>query len=350
MSRKKTQKRGTRGFISGPLTDTFFLIASPIVGLVLYLILSSDPLMFHEMAEGHPFTSKQIMGTLSLIIIYAHIFIVFFRSHVNPAIFRKFPYRFTLLPVLLFVSIYFSKTALAVIAILAVWWDVYHSSLQTFGIGRIYDKLQGNDLNLGRRLDITLNLLLYAGPIVGGVVFLDHLRLHQNSSGVLNLADLLLGLPPANQMGKYLLALGIPFCIYYVYAYWRLAQKGYRVSYQKVALLVVLALTSLFCWGSNSFGGAFFIMNFFHALQYFFLVWFVEKKNITSLFGMANSPHGQTKALGLFVFIGVACGVWSQTQGALHFSAHSMVCLLLVISIMHFWYDGFIWSVRGGQL
>ena len=50
-------------------------------------------------------------------------------------------------------------------------------------------------------------------------------------------------------------------------------RQGYRVSMQKVWLLASTALCSIYTWGFDSFGQAFFIMNFFHAWQYFALVW-----------------------------------------------------------------------------
>ncbi len=53
-------------------------------------------------------------------------------------------------------------------------------------------------------------------------------------------------------------------------------------------------LVSIYTWGFNTWGEAFFIMNVFHAVQYFGIV--------------------------------------------------------LVMSIMHFWYDGFIWSVQKKQV
>lgn len=342
----------SRGFIAGPLTDTVFLIAAPLVGVVLFLLLAQDPVMFYDLPPSSSFIGKQIIANISFVVIYAHLFITVFRSHTNPAIFRRYPLRFTLVPLVLFGVLWLSPWALAAATILSVWWDVYHSSLQTFGIGRLYDKLQGNDLTVGRRLDIMLNLLFYAGPILGGVTLMDHLSLHQRSTHTFpTLETLLFQVTPAQHSLTYgLLAIGISFTLYYCYAYWRLAKQGYRVSYQKVCLLAILAVVSLVFWGFDAFGGAFFVMNFFHALQYFFLVWFVEKQHITSLFRLTTVRQGQTIALSLFLFIGIAYGVWSQTRGLLHFPQHTMICILLVISLMHFWYDGFVWSVRKNQL
>ena len=68
----------------------------------------------------------------------------------------------------------YSIWAMVIGSVLATFWDVYHSSLQTFGLGRLYDKIAGNDPRVGRRLDIALNLYIYAGPIAAGATLMDH--------------------------------------------------------------------------------------------------------------------------------------------------------------------------------
>ena len=65
---------------------------------------------------------------------------------------------------------------MGVVGVLAVWWDVYHSSLQTFGFGRIYDAKVKNNPTTGRRLDYWMNLFLYLGPVLAGAHFADHIR------------------------------------------------------------------------------------------------------------------------------------------------------------------------------
>jgi hypothetical protein len=143
------------------------------------------------------------------------------------------------------------------------------------------------------------------------------------------------------------LSLGLPFLGYYLYAYWQLSRRGYKVSFQKVALLLTTGLVSIYTWGFNTFGEAFFIMNFFHAWQYFALVWWSEKKNLTRSVGVADRSWGKPLILALFLLIGFGCGFWAETRDAddtILFNA------IMVVAIMHFWYDGFIWSVRKGQV
>ena len=80
------------------------------------------------------------------------------------------------------------------------------------------------------------------------------------------------------------LGIGIPFLVYYVAAYYRLARQGYRVSWQKVILFVTTGSVSVYVWGFRSFFDAFWVMNFFHALQYFAIVFHTEKTNLARLF------------------------------------------------------------------
>ena len=56
------------------------------------------------------------------------------------------------------------------------------------------------------------------------------------------------------------------------------------MSWQKVWLLIITSVVSIYCWGFHSFIDAFWVMNFFHALQYFAIVAFAEKMNLAGLF------------------------------------------------------------------
>ena len=123
----------------------------------------------------------------------------------------------------------------------------------------------------------------------------------------------------------------------------RLVRAGRRVSPQKVVLLVSTALVSLWAWGFNAFGEAFFIANFFHALQYFAIVWITEGGRLSRV--VPTARIGWAKGLVFFGMIGLAgaFGFWADQLADARGPTYA---LLLVVSLMHFWYDGFIWSVR----
>ena len=338
------------GFISGPIFDIVCFITAPLLAVVVVI-----PFVALSSLNSRLFIGVNVVSLRDVFIhavIFSHLFLVFFRSHMNGAIFRLFPLRFVVAPIALFGMIYGSNVALVGVGVLAIWWDVYHSSMQTFGLGRIYDMRKGNDLRIGRRLDQVLNLVMYTGPILGGASLVAHLD-NTKQADVANqyLPQLFRHVPfEASQASRYLtlavLTFSLPFLAYYFFAYWRFYRQGYAVSLQKVFLYAILALVSLVCWGFDSFGEAFFVMNFFHAFQYFAIVWHQEGDNITRRFRLSRVPRGKELSLALFLLLGISYGVWS----GLHARSHAAICVLLVVSILHFWYDGFVWSVRKGQI
>ena len=92
---------------------------------------------------------------------------------------------------------------------------------------------------------------------------------------------------------------------------------------------------------------SFFIMNLFHALQYFGIVWWSEKGNMARLFRLQGRRLAQPMTLALFVGLTAAYGLGVQVMDT---SLTALWALTLVVSVMHFWYDGFIWSVRRQQV
>src|SRR5262245_22403429 len=261
----ETVRSARSGYIASPAGDWFFLIGAPLVAVLAFVPFALFPALTFRTQDLH-FRGSFMDGFIA-VVSYAHLFLVFFRSHANPAIFRTHPFRFVVVPIALFAAVYTSTWALVAIGVLGVWWDVYHSALQTFGIGRIYDLRAGNDLEAGRRLDQVMNVLLYAGPILGGASLGLHMEAFSNFSEVGS--AFFTSIPArasahSRELTLAVFAIGIPFSIYYVAAYWRLARRGYRVSLQKASLYAILAVVSIGCWGFNSFGEAFFVMNFFH--------------------------------------------------------------------------------------
>jgi len=285
------------------------------------------------------------------------LFLVFFRSHANAEIFRTYPIRFTVVPVALLFATALSPWIMGIVGVIAVWWDVYHSSLQTFGFGRIYDAKQKNSPVAGRRLDYWMNLILYTGPVLAGAHFAEHIHASCESLQFLAadpgaMADLLLQHGPAyltthqHYLTITILSIGVPFVIYYLYAYYRLWQQGYHVSWQKCWLLAITGSVSIYVWGFCRFIDAFWVMNFFHALQYFAIVGYTEQANLARLFRLDHFSYGKGLAIVWVVAICFLFGLW----GGYYATGPWMNGIVLTTSIMHFWYDGFIWSVKKKQV
>ncbi len=331
-------------YIVSPTYDWLLFLGSPLIALAAGFFVSSSSFANADY-EFHGFEvigSELLMG----ILIQAHLVAVFFRSHGNPQIRKLHPIRFFVVPVALYLAMVTSNWIFVAVSVTTTFWDVYHSGMQTFGFGRIYDQKIGNDPLVGRYLDWALNILLYAGPIVGGATMMDHFEDFHEFADVGNvfftrIPAMMEGIHGTLAVG--ILTAGFIFVLAYVLAYWRFQQQGYRVSWLKVWLYASTGITSIYAWGFNAFGEAFLIMNLFHAVQYFGIVWAREKSQMTNRLGVAQRSWGKPVALVVFLGLTGGFGYWVETIGT---NAHEVWAITLVVSIMHFWYDGFIWSVR----
>ena len=334
------------GFMVSPLYDGILFIGAPFIALAGALVIMG----------GVPWAMRPatLFGTneawLSLLIsvwTYAHLCAVVFRSHVNRDMYTRFKIRFTVVPLVLFLGLMFSDWLLVTGIVVAVFWDVYHTAMQNFGFCRIYDARQGSFSDKGRKLDIMVNQLLYIGPIVGGLSLAPTLVVVEQYTGLgwffpIEAANFLVFIQP--RLAPLLLVGGTLFFAYYVFSYWQLARQGYRVSRQKVTILFSTGITSVWAWGFLPPFYAFFVSNFYHALQYFGIVWAMEKRNIRRTVGLTGFSSGAWVTFALFLLSLLAAGIAFKYYGT-----HTVrwgLAFFTVVSLMHFWYDGFVWQAN----
>ena len=332
------------------LYDWVFFLAPPVAALWLGAMVGlgdvgrevftwwDQPVTFNSIALG--------------VLIHAHLVIVFWRSHGNADVRRKFKWRMLAVPIVLlavFCASHWSRFALWVTvsaSVLATFWDVYHSGAQTFGFARIYEVRAGNDPLAGRRRDYWINQVLYAGPIVAGATMLDHFEDFGEFEAVQS--AFFVRIPTQMQTHQVyftwaILAVAVVMVLDYVWAAWRDHRSGKVVPWQKVWLLASTGLVSVYAWGFNPWGEAFLIMNAFHAVQYFGIVWATEKGNMQRSLRLSDVPGGRTLTWMTFVVGALLYGLAVEAWGG---SNYWFWRITIVVSLMHFWYDGFIWSVR----
>ncbi len=284
---------------------------------------------------------------------HAHLAAVFIRSHGNRQVLRLHPVRFWVVPVVLWVAIVASAWIAVAASVVATFWDVWHSGAQTFGFARIYDRNAGRPPTDGRTLDFWLNQLLYAGPILAGVSLMDHAVVLGDFEEFDDPLSKLLSVVPIEAEGHastltwVVLVSGTTFVAFYVFRTLRAARLGRGPSKLSVFLVASTGLCSIYTWGLNSWGEAFFIMNFFHAVQYLGLVWAVERRNMTRSLRLEGRPWGGPVLLVLYLGTLLGYGVWVELLDA---DITWLWALTMVVSLMHFWYDAFIWSVRKNQI
>lgn len=330
-------------YLVSPLYDWCWFLLPPFAALCLGIAISGTALCeaTFEVFGFETTAAGLAIGT----IIHGHLVAVLFRSHANPTIFRLYPVRFVAVPIALWIGIMSSAWLAVTATVVATFWDVWHSGAQTFGFARIYDRNAGIAPHVGRRLDFWMNQLLYAGPILAGVTLADHTASFDSYDAV---GATLLTAVPAHIDGvqRYLtwavITGGTLFTLYYAYAHLRLYRAGHRLSPLKLFLVSTTGLCSIYTWGFNSWGEAFVIMNLFHAVQYLALVWATERRRMTQ---RLRAPARVTLAAYLLAVL--AYGFVAEVLGA---GFDGLWAFTIVVSLMHFWYDGFVWSVRKQQV
>jgi hypothetical protein len=327
-------KRGR--YIVSPAYDWTFFLAAPLAALALGIAVS-----------GAGLGSDGAVGFLLGTVIHAHLVAVVFRSHGNGAIRRRYPIRFLVVPAVLWLAIVASPWIAVAATVVATFWDVWHSGAQTFGFARIYERNAGNPPELARSHDFWINQVFYFGPVLAGATLMDHLASFDNFGSI---GDALFASVPAEVAGhrRYLtlgvLVAGGVVLAGYVLAHLRLVRAGYRPSWQKVWLVTTTGAVSIYTWGFNSWGQAFLIMNLFHGVQYLALVWAMEGRRIADRVGLGARPR---VALALYLTSVLAYGLGVQ---ALDASLTLLWAITIVVSLMHFWYDAFVWSVRRAEV
>ncbi len=339
------------GFLQSAPFDGILLIGMPLLSLLLGFAFSRVP----DDSNRIFFLDQPTLITSMALktVIHSHLVIVFFRSHGNPKVKRRHPVRFFVVPALLFLGMFFSLNVLAVAIIVSTYWDAVHSSLQTFGIGRIYDAKAGADVFKGRQLDVWLNHYIYLGPFFCGPLWLAILQIFETlKSGGFAYAEPLARVVAAAQRPLFwLVVLTAPvFLALYVWHVVKRVRSGEKLSWQKYALFATTAVASVWAWGFNSFGQALLVVNTFHAVQYFAIVWWSEKDNLGKLFGTHNFPKARVIAAVGLVIAGLAYGFWfgsaSDFWARSPWARSGVLALTNTVALLHFWYDGFIWSVR----
>ena len=277
---------------------------------------------------------------------WAHLIAVVPRAYFNREVFAAYRTKLTVVPVLLIALLFVSPTALAAAIVVAVFWDVYHSAMQNFGFARLYDMKAGNPPTMLRATDLRLNAVLYVGPLAAGAALAVHLDYFGKFHGTwLAALTAVPGVLEAHNGGIRVVALAVYAIVigWAVIDYTSAIRAGYRFPAHKRATLVVTGAVSILCWGFSPPLVALATINLYHALQYFALVWLKEGGRMTAGSG-GNTGRAALYFWGGSILFGLAYAA-AMTGSATVFLAPFVAC-----SLLHFWYDSFVWSVRKKQV
>lgn len=331
-------------YIGSKKADNLFIIGTPLIALLTIAVVC-EPRMKTGEFLFNPKTPQWLI-VFSMIITQSHVMLVFLRSHMNSNVLKRFPYRFGLIPVLLLASMWLSPVVFGFMAFIALYWDEWHSIMQIFGFGRIYDAKIGNDPNVGRKLDMGMCFVLGLLP---HVILITCIPEEVRTEGLHTYLEL--DVDVAEKYGGYisaarnpLIAFGVGYFVFYILYYRNLAKLGYKFSKAKLSLFATTGISTLIIASFYAVADAAYFGNIYHAFQYYFIVYMSEGSLLPKKFGQKKEINKTTVAICFFIvlWITVLVAVLRTKTESIGFLA----AFWLMTSLLHFWYDGFIWSVR----
>jgi Flp pilus assembly protein TadD len=271
------------------------------------------------------------------------------RAYGDRALFERFKWRFILAPLfLLAVCVAFFWWDLKGILLVVFFWGVWHGLMQTYGFCRIYDAKTGTFDALTRRLDFAMCVIWFATAVALSPYRLsDTLDTYYMCGGPF--------IPPSIiHYGQQLILLGaIAVSVLFLLHFGRMWIVGHRPNPVKVALLV----TSIaFWWYCNNLVANILVgialFEVFHDVQYLSLVWIYNRNRVekdSNIGGFMRFVFRRSGSLiGLYVGLVFAYGSLSYFNAHLGLETVKRILTGVVTAstLLHFYYDGFIWKVR----
>src|SRR5437667_2687484 len=271
------------------------------------------------------------------------------RAYGDRALFERFKWRFILAPLfLLAVCTAFFWWDLKGILLVVFFWGVWHGLMQTYGFCRIYDAKAGTFDSLTRRLDFAMCVIWFATAVALSPYRLsDTLDTYYMCGGPF--------IPPSFiQHGQQLILFAaITVSVLFLAHFGRMWIIGKRPNPVKLALLV----TSIaFWWYCNNLVANILVgialFEVFHDVQYLSLVWIYNRNRVekdSNIGGFMRFVFRRSGSLiGLYVGLVFAYGSLAYINGHLGIDTVKRILTGVVAasSLLHFYYDGFIWKVR----
>jgi Flp pilus assembly protein TadD/branched-subunit amino acid transport protein len=271
------------------------------------------------------------------------------RAYGDRALFERFRWRFIFAPIfLLVVCVAFFWWDLKGILLVVFFWGVWHGLMQTYGFCRIYDAKSGTFDPLTRRLDFAMCVIWF-----GTAVALSPYRV----SDTLDTFYMAGGpfIPPSiiHFGQQFMLFAAIAVSVLFLFHFGRMWMIGKRASPVKLALLV----TSIaFWWYCNNLVANILVgialFEVFHDVQYLSLVWIYNRNRVekdSNIGGFMRFVFRRSGSLiGLYVGLVFAYGSLSFFNAHVGLDAVKRILTGVVTAstLLHFYYDGFIWKVR----
>ena len=271
------------------------------------------------------------------------------RAYGDRDLFARFKTRFIVAPLFLIATCcLFTLRDMSGIVLVVYMWGVWHGLMQTYGFLRIYDSKVGSFAQLTSRLDHWMCLAWF-----GGAVILSPTRSHNVLTAFYKAGGPLIPASAIEGLRIFAVAALVVVNVLFVFHAVRMWRRGSPPSPVK---LLLMATSFGFWWYANVMvehllvGIALF--EIFHDVQYLSIVWMFNQKRTQgegNLTRFVRFLFQRSSALvGVYVGLVFAYGSMNYVAQGLPVETlkQALVGLLLASTLLHFYYDGFIWKVR----
>lgn len=360
--------RPAQNWVLDPIQDFLFIIAAPLICLGLAVLA----MQYYGAARG---ATMVIMAHVVLTV--AHHMPTFIRIYGDLDLLQRFKWNFFLGPV---VPVLFSIGVLGYINyhdypveyflylyIFLALWDPWHFLRQHFGFMRIYDRHNKAPVKLASNMDWAICSIWFVHIMAASADWIPGLLedLYRNTH-----IPLLLILPQGfigalkNITWWLAVAASVVYCGYVVWC----MRRGYYVSIAKLALLLCTFGVMYFTYTPNNlilqlvpawgFKVGFATLGIVHMTQYLAIVWRYDQRIAQQGRARPNwfqKLHSQRTALGValaavvYVLFCIGYGNVITTSHENRWLMSALLAVGFTSTLMHYYFDGFIWRVRHQQ-
>ncbi len=325
-------------WIIGATWDLVLFIGTPL------LIL---PLMW---VSRHHYSDQTIFALVTAFGATGHHLPGMMRAYGDRALFRRFRLRFTLVPALLLaisLPLLFTELRQGMIVIL-LFWGFWHGLMQVYGFVRIYDAKAGVHDPRTARLDWMACFAWFGAGLINsdGRVF-QILEVFYQTGGPVIPGDWIAGFRTAWNAGT--LIVTVAFLHHMI-----IGLANSRPP--NLVKLLTLAISIAYWWFAmvmiDNIVIGLALFELFHDVQYLAIVWVFNQKRVD------HDPHvgGFSRflfrrsggMLGLYVGLVLGYGFLGnlQAQTSIKSLQNALVALVWTSTLLHFYFDGFVWKVR----
>jgi tetratricopeptide (TPR) repeat protein len=272
------------------------------------------------------------------------------RAYGDRALFARYKVRFTIAPVFLVaVCLCFAFTGEPRMTMLLVYlWSVWHAAMQTHGFLRIYDTKRNSTARVTAILDQAACLSWFATAFL-----LSPTRVIYVLEGLYQAGVPKIPLPAILWVQHGVMALTATITL----AYFVNAIAGWRAGRPPSPVkILLLATTVSFFWYTNvtvpNLLVGIVMFELFHDVQYLAIVWLFNRRRAETDPGagaFTRLVFGRGRAM-VFLYLGLILAYGSLGLGRQvlpsEFSIQLLTGILTASTLLHFYYDGFIWKMR----